>query len=67
MAQINNILDTVNGLPVCPRCRNKIRGFRVLPDTVVSHGELHCKTCKLTLTVDICEGKVIATEKRPAR
>lgn len=37
----------------CPKCKQKIRGIRVYPDSVAERIQLHCHRCKYDFEISI--------------
>ena len=58
---INASCDTMvtikEGAVVCPRCRRKIRGLRLYPESTARRINLQCQSCGCNFDIDIPSGQ----------
>ena len=53
-----------DGWIVCPRCRSKMHGIRVTPDTQARCLEIRCEKCKADYKLNIDSGQC-SSSRRP--
>lgn len=60
-----DILELQNQAIICPTCRRRIRGVRVMPGGVMRNVSIKCRDCRAEIIVNIDQAS--ATYESPRR
>ena len=66
-AQTGGILELRKQAIICPNCKRKVRGVRLLPGAVMRNASVMCQSCGMIAIVQIDEASATYSLARAAR